>query len=69
VADTDAVVILTEWSEFRGIPWRKLAPTMRRPLIVDLRNIYDPQDVVRQGLEYVPLGRQEVGIPFKAAAE
>jgi UDPglucose 6-dehydrogenase len=69
VADTDAVVILTEWSEFRGIPWRKLAPTMRRPLIVDLRNIYDPQDVVRQGLEYVPLGRQEVGIAFKAAAE
>jgi UDPglucose 6-dehydrogenase len=65
VADTDAVVILTEWSEFRGIPWRKLAPTMRRPLIVDLRNIYDPQDVVRQGLEYVPLGRQEVGAAFK----
>ena len=69
VAGTDAVVILTEWSEFRAIPWRKLAPTMRRPLIVDLRNIYDPQDVVRQGLEYVPLGRQEVGTPYEAAAE
>jgi UDPglucose 6-dehydrogenase len=69
VGGADAVVILTEWSAFRALPWRKLASTMRRPLIIDLRNIYDPQDIVRQGMDYVPLGRQEIDSPFKAAAE
>ena len=67
---TDAVVVLTEWSAFRAIPWKKLAPTMRRPLLIDLRNLYEAQDMVRQGLDYVPLGRQEgESAGFRAAAE
>jgi UDPglucose 6-dehydrogenase len=48
--------VLTEWSAFRAIPWKKLAPTMRRPLLIDLRNLYEAQDMIRQGLDYVPLG-------------
>ena len=45
--------------------WRKLVPTMRRPLVIDLRNIYDAQDLARQGFEYVPLGRRtlELAVP------
>jgi len=69
VAGADAAVVLTEWRQFRSIPWRRLAPTMRRPLLIDLRNIYDPQEVTRQGMEYVGLGRQEPEPLFKAAAE
>jgi UDPglucose 6-dehydrogenase len=66
----DAVVLLTEWSAFRNIPWKKLAPTMRRPLLIDLRNLYDAQDVMRQGVDYVPLGRQEgESASYRAAAE
>ncbi len=69
VAGADAAVVLTEWGVFRSLTWKKLAATMRRPLIVDLRNIYDAQDMIRQGMEYVPLGRQETEAPFRAAAE
>ena len=70
VSGSDAVVILTEWPAFRSLAWNQLAPTMRRPLVVDLRNIYEAQDMVRQGLDYVPLGRQEGENPaLRAAAE
>ena len=63
------IVVLTEWSQFRAIAWRKLVPTMRRPLVIDLRNIYDAQDMPRQGLEYVPLGRRTAEHAYRAAAE
>jgi UDPglucose 6-dehydrogenase len=65
----DAVVVLTEWSEFRAINWRKLARRMRRPLIIDLRNIYDPQDMAQQDLSYVALGRQSHETAFLEAAK
>jgi len=70
VADgVDAVVILTEWAEFRAIAWGRLAATMRRPLLVDLRNICDPKDMIRQGLEYVAIGRPNPEVALTAAAE
>jgi len=65
----DAAVILTEWSAFRSIPWPELAPTMRRPLLIDLRNICEPKDMVKQGLEYIPIGRPSLEPAFKIAAE
>lgn len=65
----DAVVILTEWPAFRAIAWKKLGPTMRRPLVIDLRNIYDSREIARQGMEYVSLGRQEIEPAYRAAAE
>jgi UDPglucose 6-dehydrogenase len=65
----DAVVVLTEWSQFRTLAWNKLAPTMRRPLLIDFRNIYEAEDVVRQGMEYVSLGRPEYQAAYRAAAE
>ncbi len=42
---------------------------MRRPLMIDLRNIYEPEEMLRQGLEYVSLGRPEPEAAFRAAAE
>src|SRR5687768_13784252 len=65
----DAALILTEWSEFRALPWQKLAKTMRQPLVVDLRNIFEAADMARQGFEYVALGRQEGEPGLRAAAE
>jgi UDPglucose 6-dehydrogenase len=65
----DAVLVLTEWSAFRSVPWRSLAPAMRRPLMIDLRNIYEPDEMVRQGFEYVSLGRPETETALRAAAE
>ena len=65
----DAAVVLTEWSQFRTISWKSLARTMRRPLLIDLRNIYEPEDMVRQGMEHVGLGRREAEQAYKAAAE
>jgi UDPglucose 6-dehydrogenase len=65
----DCVVILTEWSEFRSIQWDKFVPRMRRPLLIDLRNIYTPDEALRQGLEYFGLGRPEYRAFHMAAAE
>jgi UDPglucose 6-dehydrogenase len=54
--DADALVILTEWPEFRGLDWAYLATTTRRPLIVDTRNLLDPDVVTRAGFTCYPLG-------------
>jgi hypothetical protein len=42
---------------------------MRRPLLIDLRNICEPKDIVRQGFEYVAIGRPISEPAFSAAAE
>jgi UDPglucose 6-dehydrogenase len=52
-----AVVVVTEWNEFRGLNLQKLRRIMRRPVLCDLRNIYEPEDVEAAGLKYVGVGR------------
>jgi UDPglucose 6-dehydrogenase len=69
IAGADAAIILTEWSRFRSIDWHSLLPTMRRPLIIDLRNIYEPEEMDELGVEYLPLGRRSRKVPMEAAAE
>ena len=54
----DAVVILTEWNEFRALDLRRIATSMARPVMVDLRNIYSAQDASQAGFDaYVSVGR------------
>ena len=53
----DAVVILTEWDQFRALDLDKLKEVMRRPVMVDLRNVYRPADVRARGFEYSSIGR------------
>jgi UDPglucose 6-dehydrogenase len=55
--DADALVLVTDWPEFRELPFRKLAPLMRCPLIVDGRNSLDRELVTASGLEYLGIGR------------
>ncbi len=59
--DADAVVVVTEWDEFRGIDLGDLAARMRGTALVDLRNIYDPIDADRAGLAYRGVGRGTKG--------
>ena len=53
----DVLVVITEWHEFRGLDPRRLKEIMKRPRIVDLRNIFDPQEMDGLGFEYVSIGR------------
>ena len=53
----DALVIVTEWNEFRNLNLTHLKQVMRRPVLCDLRNIYDPDEVEAAGLSYVGVGR------------
>ena len=53
----DCLAILTEWNEFKELDFHRLKKLMRQPLIVDGRNIYDPQRVRKLGFRYVGVGR------------
>ncbi|MCS3904520.1 UDPglucose 6-dehydrogenase [Methylohalomonas lacus] len=53
----DAVVILTEWNEYRGLSLDKLKQLMRGNVFIDLRNIYEPETVRDQGFRYTCIGR------------
>jgi UDPglucose 6-dehydrogenase len=53
----DAILILTEWDEFRDIDWKRLARQVEHPLIVDGRNMLSPEEVTRQGFHYLSIGR------------
>ena len=61
VEDADALVILTEWNIFRGIDLERVRDSMRTPIIIDLRNIFDPADVARAGFAYTSIGRPCMG--------
>jgi UDPglucose 6-dehydrogenase len=58
VMDADAVVIITEWDEFRRANWRSLAKTMKQPVMIDLRNLFNTHDAADMGLTYISLGRE-----------
>ena len=56
---SDALVILTEWNEFRALDLKRLKKLLNRPLIIDLRNIYNPLELKSLGFEYFSLGRPQ----------
>ena len=53
----DALVILTEWNQFRALDLKKLKKLLNQPIIIDLRNIYNPEEVKNMGFKYYSLGR------------
>jgi UDPglucose 6-dehydrogenase len=57
VSEADGVVILTEWNEFRALDLMRVKRLLKRPLMVDLRNIYRPQQMAEAGFEYFSVGR------------
>jgi len=55
--DVDAMIILTEWNEFRNMDLDFIKSVMKKPIIVDARNIYDPAAVLKKGFLYECVGR------------
>jgi UDPglucose 6-dehydrogenase len=56
--DVDALVLLTDWPEFRSLDWSELATVVRQPIVVDTRNLLDPDVMRRAGFTYHSLGRR-----------
>ena len=57
IKDADALVIITEWNQFRALDMEKVKSLLKEPKIADLRNIYEPDDMRELGFEYVGVGR------------
>jgi len=57
IAGADALVIMTEWNQFRALDMEKVKSLLKTPKIADLRNVYEPEDMRRLGFEYVGVGR------------
>jgi UDPglucose 6-dehydrogenase len=53
----DAVVVLTEWDQFLGLDLDRLKLIMRQPIVVDLRNVWRPDDMRARGFSYTSVGR------------
>jgi len=60
--NADALIIITEWNEFREPDFDLIRKTMKTPLIFDGRNIYDAKKMAAQGFGYFSLGRKDVNI-------
>ncbi|MCR9129302.1 MAG: UDP-glucose/GDP-mannose dehydrogenase family protein [Alphaproteobacteria bacterium] len=57
VDGADLLTIITEWNEFRALDLERVRAGLKAPVIVDLRNIYDPKDMADRGFTYVSVGR------------
>ncbi|MGY4500361.1 UDPglucose 6-dehydrogenase [Bradyrhizobium sp. GM24.11] len=58
--DADALVVVTEWVQFRGLDLDRLKSVMAQPVVVDLRNIFSPEDMAAAGFTYESVGRPPV---------
>ncbi len=59
VEGADVVVILTEWDQFRALDLNRVKRLMRQPVMVDLRNVYRPEDMRARGFRYASIGRPQ----------
>lgn len=57
ITGADAVALVTEWNEFRALDLKRVKELANAPILVDLRNVYDPAEVRAAGFEYVSIGR------------
>lgn len=56
--NADAILVLTEWNEFRNPDWEGLATSVAHPLVIDGRNLYSPDEVTAHGFQYVCTGKE-----------
>lgn len=57
VRGSDVLVILTEWNQFRNLNLTRIKKLLKKPVIVDMRNLYDPEKVKKLGFRYMGIGR------------
>ena len=60
MSGADAIAILTEWNEFRALNLARVKSLLSAPLMVDLRNIYSPDEMAQSGFDYISVGRPPV---------
>jgi len=53
----DCLLVLTEWDEFKSLDFQKIKKLMKRPLVIDGRNMYDAQSMEKAGIKYIGIGR------------
>lgn len=58
IKDVDALVVLTEWTEFKSLDFAELKSSMKSAILFDGRNIYSPKECLENGFEYIGLGRK-----------
>lgn len=56
--NADAVVLLTEWNQYRALDLEKIRSIMTEPVFIDLRNVYEPEKLLSNGFKYVGVGRK-----------
>ena len=62
LSGADALVIVTDWNEYRHPDFQRVRATLKRPVVVDGRNLYDPRKMSSVGLTYYSIGRQSTGV-------
>lgn len=62
LANADALVVITDWSEYRNPDFERIKSALKNPLVVDGRNLYKPDRMASAGFRYIPLGRCSGGI-------
>ena len=63
VEGADAMLILTEWDQFRALDLDRVKTALHSPVIIDLRNIYRPAEVAAKGFTYVGVGVADASYP------
>ena len=58
--DADALLLITEWKQFRTVDWDSVKSLLKEPVVYDGRNIYDPASMKENGFEYYGIGRRQV---------
>jgi UDPglucose 6-dehydrogenase len=61
VEGADAVVLVTEWNQFRNLDFEQIRSRVKSPIFIDLRNVYEPQRMAELGFYYVSVGRKTAG--------
>jgi UDPglucose 6-dehydrogenase len=62
LANADALVVITDWSEYRNPDFDRIKSALKSPLVVDGRNLYKPDRMAKAGFSYIPLGRCSGGV-------
>ena len=59
-AGSDALILITEWDEFRELDMKRVSSLMKRPILIDGRNLYDPEEMFQAGFIYEGIGRGHI---------
>ena len=60
LTNADALIVVTDWNEYRHPDFSRVKEALRRPVIIDGRNLYDPEKMREHGLRYYSIGRTVV---------